>query len=75
MIDDVVTDLSQSIDVGFTSTIVAALDGVVKQTPDAVAIVGIILCRVNTPLSSNAVCATRAVLKTERFDVVAKFSE
>ena len=59
LIDDVCTDLCQTIYVGLTGTVVSTFDGIVEETVDAVAIVLIVLCGINTTLGSNGVSAAR----------------
>jgi hypothetical protein len=58
LIDDVVGDLSKAVNICFAGSIVTALDGVVKQPPDAVAVVGVVFGGVDTTLSSDGVGAT-----------------
>ena len=65
LVDDVDADLRQAIDVGLARAEIAALDGVVKQPVDAVAVVLIILGGVDAALGGDAVGAARAVLKAE----------
>ena len=65
LVDDVVRDLGEAVDVGLTSAIVAALDGVVEETVDRVAIVLVVLGSIDTALSSDGVSATRRVLNAE----------
>ena len=75
LVDDVVTDLRQPVNVGLTRPIVTALDRIVKQPPNAVAIVGIVLGGVDPTLGRNAVCPSRAVLEAETLDVVAQLGK
>ena len=70
LIDDVVRHLSETMYVGFASAIVTTFQRIVEQTPDAVAVVLVILGGIDSPLSSNTVGSPRAVLKAERLDVV-----
>ena len=65
LVDDGVRDFSQTIDVGFASTIVTTLDGVVEEAIDGVAVVLIVLGCVDTTLCGDGVCAARGVLNTE----------
>ena len=75
LVDDVDADLGQAVDVGLARAEVAALDRVVEQTVDAVAVVLVILGGVDAALRRDAVGASRAVLKAERLDVVAEFAQ
>ncbi len=65
LVDDVIAHLSQTVYVGLTGAIVAALHRVVEQTINAVAVVLIVLGCVNTALSGYGVCAARTVLDAE----------
>ncbi len=75
LVDDVLADLGQAINVGLARAEVAALDGVVEEAIDAVAVVVIILGGVDAALGGDAVGAAWAVLVAERRDVVAKFGQ
>src|SRR5690606_182964 len=54
---------------------VAALDGVVKEAEDAVAVVLVVLGRVDAALGGDGVGAAGAVLKAEARDLVAELGE
>ena len=58
LVDDVCTDLSQTIDVGLTCAVVTTFDRIVEQTVDAVTIVLVVLCGIDTTLSRDRVSAT-----------------
>jgi hypothetical protein len=75
MIDDMVADLGQAVDIGFAGPEITAFDGVVKQAPDAVAVVGIVFGGIDAALGGDAVRAAGAVLETEGFDVVSQFGQ
>ena len=75
MVDDQVAHLGQAVDVGLPGPEIAALDGVVEEPPDAVAVVGIILGRIDAALGRDAVGPPGAVLDTEGLDVVAQFRQ
>ena len=57
------------------NSILPALHGVVEQAPDAVAIVLVVLRRVDAALGGNRVRAARRVLEAETADAVAEFRE
>ena len=65
----------QAVDVGFAGAEVAALDGVVEEAVDAVAVVLIVLGGVDAALGGDGVGAARAVLIAEALDVVAELAE
>ena len=62
LIDDVHRQLSETVYVGFTGAEVAALDGVVKQPTDGIAIVLIILGRVDAALRGDRVRSARRIV-------------
>src|SRR5262249_10945058 len=70
LIDDVDAHFSQPVDVRFTRAKVPALDRVVDQPIDAIAVVLIILRGVDSTLRGDRMRAARAVLKAEAFDSV-----
>ncbi len=75
VVDDQVADLGQPVDVGLPGPEIPALDGVVEQPPDAVAVVGVILGGVDAPLGRDAVGPPGAVLDAEGLDVVAQLRQ
>ena len=75
LIDNVLAHFSQTMNVGFAGPEIASLNGVVEQTVNAVAVVLIILRRVDPTLSGDAVRSTGTVLITEAAHVVAEFSK
>ena len=75
LVDDVHADLGKAVDVGFAGAEVAALDGVVEEAVNAVAVIVIILGGVDAALRSDGVGAARTVLIAEALDVVAEFAE
>ena len=60
LVDDVQADLRQAVDVGLAGAEVAALDGVVEEAVDAVAVVVIVLGGVDAALRGDGVRAARA---------------
>src|SRR5207244_1392536 len=75
LIDDVVGDFSEPINVRFAGTKIAALNRVVEQAVNAVAIVLIIFRRIDAALRCNRVRAPGRILKTKAFHPVTQFSE
>ena len=75
LVDDQIADFRETINVRFTRSEIAAFDRVVKKAKHAVAIVLIIFCGVDPTLGGNAMRAARAILITERFNVVAQLAE
>ncbi|BFO19045.1 hypothetical protein SHKM778_54330 [Streptomyces sp. KM77-8] len=61
--------------IGLAGAEVAALDGVVEQPVDGVAVVAVVLGRVDAALRGDGVGAARGVLVAELDDAVALFGE
>ena len=75
LVDDVRADLRQAIDVGLARAEIAALDGVVEEPVNAVAVVLVVLGGVDAALGGDAVRAARAVLEAEALDLVAQLGQ
>ena len=75
LVDDVDAQLRQPVDVRLARAVVAALDRVVEQPLDAVAVVLVVLRGVDAALRGDAVRAARAVVDAEALDVVAQLAE
>lgn len=75
LVDDLDRDLREPVHVGLPGPEVAALDGVVEQAVDGVAVVAVVLRRVDAALRGDGVGAARGVLVAELDDVVALFGE
>ena len=75
LVDDVHRHLGQAVDVGLAGAEVAALDGVVEQPVDAVAVAAVVLGRVDAALGGDRVGPARRVVERERLDLVAELGE
>src|SRR5437588_4421504 len=75
LIDDEIADFGQPVNVRFARTEIAAFDGVVKQSENAVAIVLVILGGIDPALRRNGMGATRRILVTKTFHAVTKFTQ
>src|SRR6266446_4462431 len=75
VIDDQIADFGEAINIRLPRAKIATLDRVVKETVNAVAVVLIIFCGIDSALGSDAVGAARAVLITEAFYMVAEFAQ
>ena len=75
LVDDVDADLREPVDVRLARAEVAALDRVVEQPIDAVAVVLIVLRGVDAALRGDAVRAARRILEAEALDVVAELAQ
>ena len=75
LVDNVVGDLSEPIDVRFAGTKIAALNGVVKEAVNAVAVVLVIFRRVDPALRCNRMRAARRILKAKTFHPITQFAQ
>jgi|GEM_PF-2880652 len=75
LIDDVDAELSEAVHVGLAGAEVAPFDRVVEEPVEAVAVVLVVLGRVDAALGGNAVGSPRAVLVAERLYVVTEFTQ
>lgn len=75
LVDDLDGDLGEPVDVGLAGAEVAALDGVVEEPVDRVAVVAVVLRGVDTALGGDGVRAAGRVLEAELDDVVALFGQ
>jgi len=75
LIDDVVGDFSKPVNVSFAGTKIAALNRVVEQSVNAVAIVLIIFRRVDPTLRCNRMRAPRRILETKAFHMVTELTQ
>ena len=73
LVDDVDRHLGEAVHVGLTGAEVAALDRVVEQAVDAVAVALVVLGGVDAALGGDRVGAARRVVERERLDLVAEF--
>ena len=75
LVDDVPADLGEPVDVGLARAVVAALDGVVEEAVDRVAVALVVLGRVDAALGGDRVRAAGGVLVAERLHHVAGLAE
>ena len=75
LVDDVVAHLGEPPHIRLAGTEVAAFHGVVEEAIDAVAVVGVVLGRVDSALRRDAVGAAGAVLVAEGLHVVSQLAE
>ncbi len=75
LVDDVARDLRQPVDVGLAGAEVSALDRVVEEAKDAVAVVVVVLRRVDAALRRDRVRAARRVLVAEALHLVAELRQ
>src|SRR5262249_53392729 len=72
LIDNVQADLGKAINIGLARTEIAALERVVEETPNTVAVVLIVLGGVDAALGRDTVGPPRAVVKGEHLHGVAQ---
>ena len=75
LVDDLDAQLGEPVDVPFPRAVVAALDRVVEQAEDAVAVVLVVLGRVDPALGRDRMRPPRAVLVAVALDVVAQLGQ
>ena len=75
LVDDVPRHLGESVDVALAGPEVAALDGVVEEAVDAVAVAAVVLRRVDAALGGDRVGPARRVVEREGVDLVAELGE
>ena len=75
LIDDVHADLRQPVYVTLASAEVPALDCAVKKAVNAIAVVRVILRRIDSPLRGDGMRAAWRILKTETFHSIAQLTE
>jgi hypothetical protein len=75
LVDDVSANLGQAINIGFTRSEVSALNRVVKEATNAIAIIPIVLGCVDPALRSNAVRPTRTVVIAKTLNVISQLSQ
>ena len=75
LVDDLDADLGQPVDVGLAGAEVAALHRVVEQPVDAVAVVPVVLGRVDPALRRDRVRPPGRVLEAEALHVVAELAQ
>ncbi len=75
LVDDRHRQLGEPVDVGLAGAKVAALDRVVEQPEDGVAVVLVVLGGVDAALGGDRVGAAGAVLVAERLHLVAELAE
>ena len=75
LVDDVQAELGQAVDIGLAPAKVATLHRVVEKPEHAVAVVPVVLRRVDATLGRDRVRAARAVVIGEALDLVAQLAE
>ena len=75
LVDDLVRDLREPVDVGLARAEVAALDRVVEEPEDRVAVVAVVLGGVDPALRGDRVRPPRRVVEREDRDLVAELGE
>ena len=75
LVDDVDRHLGEAMDVGLAGAEVAALDRVVEQTVDRVAVALVVLGSVDAALRGDRVGTSRRIVERERLDLVAELAQ
>src|SRR5690606_27158231 len=75
LVDDVQRQLGEAVDVGLTAAVVPALDGVVEEPVDRVAVVVIVLGGVDPALGGDGVGSPGGVVEGEHLHLVSELAE
>ena len=75
LVDNVDADFGQPIDIGFARAEIAALYRVIKKAEDAVAVIAIILGRIDAALRGNRVRPARRIVIGKAMDVIALLAQ
>ena len=75
LVDDVHADLGQTMHVGLASAEVAAFDRVIKEAMHAIAVVLVVLRRIDAALGRDGVRTTGGILEAEALHLVAQLRE
>ena len=67
--------LGQTVDIGLAGAKIAALDGVIEQAEDGVAVALIVLGRIDAALGGDGMRTAWAVLDAETLDLIAQFGQ
>jgi hypothetical protein len=70
LVDDIVADLSQAINIRFAGSKIPSLNGIEKEPPDTVVVIGVILGRVNAALSRDAMSSSSGIMNAEGLHIV-----
>ena len=75
LVDDVIGNLSESIDVGLAGAKVAAFDRIVEESVNRVTVVAVVLGGIDPALGGDRVGAARRILVAEAFHLVAELGK
>ena len=75
LVNDGCADFCETIDIGFSASVVTTFDGVVEETIDRVIVVLIVLGCIDTTLSRNRVRAARRITDAENLYIITEFTE
>jgi len=75
LVDDIDRHLRQPVDIGLAGAEIAALDGVIEQAKDRVAVILVVFRGIDAALCGDRVRPARRILETKRFHPVAEFSQ
>ena len=71
LIDNIGTQLGQTPDIGFTRAKVAPFLRVLKEAKNCIAVIAVVLGRVNSPLGGNTMRTAWTILETKALDIIA----
>lgn len=75
LVNDGCAYFCETIDIGFSASVVTTFDGVIEETIDRVIVVLIVLGCIDTTLSRNRVRAARRITDAENLYIITEFTE
>ena len=75
LINDIGRNLCQTINIGFSGTVIPSLDGIVKKSVGRITIPLIVFCGIDPSLGSDRMRSSWRILKTKCFDIVTQFGQ
>jgi hypothetical protein len=74
LVNDIARNFGEAVHVGFPCPVIASFNRIVKQAVNGVAVVAVILSRIDTTLSSDGVSAPRAIVEGKYFNIVTQLA-
>ena len=75
LVDDIDRYFSKAVYVAFAGTVITTFDGIVKQAINAITIIAVVFCCIDTTLCRNRVGTTWTVLETKCLYIIAQFGQ
>jgi hypothetical protein len=75
LIDDIRGHFGEAMDIAFAGAIIASFHRVVEKAIDAISVVLIIFCGVDSTLCGYTMSAAGAIMKSKALDIITEFAE